>query len=297
MKLKQLLKLLIPLGLLVAVPLAVSSPVSAAQQQGYATVEQLAAAVEKRLRKDGRCVDIKPNPDDPAQIDLSRKNGEGGRIRIDVTYLLDQVRGLPPAEAGEAIETFIGAFATLQEGYTSDPARIFANVRSKGYLMQSGGDLTKRAVFQELAGDLIVLYQMDEPTALRTLDRSETGGRSLEELAELGRKNLKEQIKKVIEQRIGDDVSVFEIDGNAPLSAALLLSDWFHGYVAKRFPGGYFLGVPERDFVIAFNKNAPQGLQMARQLMDEFTKDDQNIMSPLLYERRGGKLAVVHEPI
>ena len=43
--------------------------------------------------------------------------------------------------------------------------------------------------------------------------------------------------------------------------------------------------------------HAPQGLQMARQLMDEFTKDDQNIMSPLLYERRGGKLAVVHEPI
>ncbi len=295
MKLERIWILFMLVGLLSTTPLTTPHPAMAAQQQSYATVEQLAAEILSRLQADSRVIDVTANPDDPAQIYLSRTHQAGGQVRVDVTNLLGRLRGLTPVETAETIQQFVETVAAGPQTGTLDPAQIYANVRPTGYLLQDGKNLSDTLVFEELAGGLIILYQIDGPQALRALNWSEVGGRSLGELAQLSRQNLDTQLKSLIEQRIGEDVSVFIIEDNPFLSPALLLSDWFHGYVAERFPDGYMLGVPQRDFVIAFNNNDPEALRSAREVIDRFTEDDRDMTSPLIFERRDGRLAVVDE--
>jgi hypothetical protein len=295
MRLERIWKLFMLVGLLSTASLTTPHLAMAAQQQSYATVEQLAAEILSRLQRDPRVIEVVANPDDPAQIYLSRANQAGGRVRVDVTNLLGRLRGLTPAETAESIRQFVETVAAGPQAGPLDPAQIYANVRPMGYLRQDGKNLSDTLVFEELAGDLIILYQVDGPQALRALNWSEVGGRSLGELAQISRQNLDTQIKGLIEQRIGEDVSVFVIEDNPFLSPALLLSDQFHGYVAERFPDGYMLGVPQRDFVIAFNKKDPEALRSAREVIDRFTEDDRDMTSPLIFERRDGRLAVVDE--
>lgn len=268
-------------------------PMMAEAQPGAAG--KLAAEIVRLLRADARFIDVALNPDDPAQLYLSRASGAGGRIRVDVSNLLHRIADLPRSDAKRVIAQFVDTLAAGQATRGLDLSRIFANVRPRGYLHQDGQDLSDILVFEELAGDLIVLYQVDEPGALRTLNRSELGGLGMEELRQAARRNLEARLRDVVERQIGSDVSFFVIESEPLLSPALLLSDWFEGYAARRFPGGYLIGLPNRDFVILFNKQNPRSLQAARQFVNDFTQDGGDLSSPLLFEMRDGRLAVFDE--
>ena len=273
----------------------VASAPSIAAQGDYTKVEDLAGEVLRRLIADTRLQGARLNPDDPAQIYLSRAKETGGLVRVDVTNLLAQIRHLPQDQAEQAIGQFVEGVAAGPQSSALDRTRIYANVRPRAYVLQDGQDFRDALVFEELAGDLIVLYQIDEPQALRALNWSEVGDLNLDQLKKIARDNLSAQLGAVVEERLGDQVSIFVIKDNPMLSPALLLSDWFFDHVAKRFPGGYIVGVPQRDFVIVFDTQQPEALHKARQVMDEFARDQQNFSSTLLLERLDGKLVAVDD--
>ncbi|ANT50726.1 hypothetical protein MEA186_01858 [Mesorhizobium amorphae CCNWGS0123] len=184
------------------------------------------------------------------------------------------------------------------EGNDFDAAHLIANIRPREHLdamKPEEAELGSGPAFEDLAGDVVILYQIDAADSLASVSLSDVGGRSLAQLRELALENINTLMPQVRQSEFVDGVSIFTVEDDEAVSPALLLTDKFWSLLGPQFPRGALIAIPRRDAIFVFDKRLPNASQMARTLIDKIFKEEPDLLSEYIFERRDGKLQVVAE--
>jgi hypothetical protein len=266
----------------------------------FENVAALRAEVIFRLKTDRSTKEAIPDPTDPARFTVNRERSTGKdlELQVDVTNLLGRIRDLPSAEAETEIQRFLSVLVLSDTEDNFDAGHLIANIRPREHLsaLKSNDDTPeKEPVYEDLAGDVVVLYQIDAKDTLASVPSSDIRGRSREELRELALENINRQMPKVRQNEILPGISIFTVEGNEAISPALLLTDKFWALLEPQFPGGVFIAIPRRDAVVVFDRRLPNAAQITRNFIDKVFKDEPDLLSEYIFERRDGRLLVVAE--
>ncbi|MEI9406788.1 hypothetical protein [Mesorhizobium argentiipisi] len=258
----------------------------------------LRAEVISRLKGDRRVKQATPDPADPARLSVTRVSpGKDQKLQVDVTNLLGRLRELPADEAEAEIQRFLNVLVLTdtEGGFEAD--RLIANIRPREHLDGLQGDATpgKDPLYENLAGDVVILYQIDAEESLASVPISEVGGRSLAQLRQLALKNIDKQIPQVRQEKIREGIFIFTVEGDEAISPALLLTDKFWALLEPQFPNGVFIAIPRRDAIFVFDQRLPKAVQIARTLITKVFRDEPDLLSEYVFERRDGTLQVVAE--
>ena len=264
----------------------------------FQDVAALRAEVMSRLKADGRVKAVTPDPTDPARLRVTTAlSGKDQNLEVDVTNLLGRLRELPPEDVETDIQRFLNVlvFADTNTGFDAD--HLIANIRPREHLdaFKDDGVPEKDPVYENLAGDVVVLYQIDDEDSLRSVPKSDVGDRSLPQLRQLALANINKQISKVKQEKIDEGISIFTVEGDEAISPALLLTDKFWALLETQFPEGALIAIPQRDAVVVFDKRRPNAAQIARTLINKVFQDGPDLLSEYVFERRDGTLQVVAE--
>jgi hypothetical protein len=263
-------------------------------------VATLRAEVMSRLKTDSRVKEAIPDIADPARLSVTstQSSGKDQKLVVDVTNLLGRIRDMPTAEADAEIQRFLRVIVLADNEGDFDAAHLIANIRPLehlGPLKPEDAEPGKGPAFEALAGDVVILYQVDAADSLASVSLSGVGGRSLAQLRELALENINTLMPQVRKSEFSDGVSIFTVEDDEAISPALLLTDKFWALLGSQFPNGVLIAIPRRDAIFVFDRRLPNATQMARTLIDTIFKTEPDLLSEYIFERRDGKLQVVAE--
>ncbi|MFD2057751.1 hypothetical protein ACFSQT_33115 [Mesorhizobium calcicola] len=266
----------------------------------FENVAALRAEVISRLKTDSRIKETIPDSDDPARLKVTRqrRSGKDLELQVDVTNLLGRIRDLPAAEAETEIQRFLRVLVLNDTEDGFDAGHLIANIRPREHLSgleSKAATPDAEPVYEDLAGDVVVLYQIDTEDTLASLQFADVGGRSFAQLRQLALENINRQMTQVRQSEILEGISIFTVEGDEAISPALLLTDKFWALLEAQFPGGMLIAIPQRDAVVVLDKRVPNTIQIARALIDKVFEDEPDLLSEYVFERRDGKLLVVAE--
>jgi len=264
----------------------------------FKDIEALRTEVISRLKVDGRVKAVTPDPADPARLSVTTvHSGKDRNLEVDVTSLLGRLRQLPPEEVETEIRRFLNVLVLTDTDRSFDAEHLIANVRPREQLDAFKGDAApeKGPAYEELAGDVVVLYQINGEDSLDSVPMSAVGGRSLAQLRQLAMANIDKQISKVRQEKIREGISIFSVEGDEAISPALLLTDKFWALLELQFPDGVVTAIPRRDAIFVFDKRLPKAIHIARTLIAKVFRDEPDLLSEYVFERRNGTLQIVAE--
>ncbi|MBZ9869205.1 hypothetical protein LB515_27840 [Mesorhizobium sp. CA15] len=264
----------------------------------FKDADALRTEVISRLKTDSRVKAVAPDPIDPARLHVTTVlSGKDQNLEVDVTNLLGRLRELPSEDIESEIQRFLNVlvFADTNTGFDAD--HVIANIRPREHLdaFKGGAVPEKDPVYEDLAGDVVVLYQIDDEDSLRSVPKSDVGGRSLAQLRQLALANIDRQMSKVKQERIREGISIFSVEGDEAISPALLLTDKFWALLEPQFPEGVVIAIPQRDAIIVFDKRLPRAVQIAHVLIANVFRSEPDLLSEYIFERRNGTLQIVAE--
>jgi uncharacterized protein YtpQ (UPF0354 family) len=247
--------------------------------------ETVMAAVRARPGVDS----VTPDPRDRAKFKMVR----GGQpSTADVTNLFGYISAYSEENADELIARFVKSL-TEDMGLPIKDSAIVPVIRGRDYIE----DIARRGleVLHEPAGaDLMVVYMADRPDSMSPINAHDVPDKTLADVRELALDNLRSWLPKVVaDPSLGEGV-LYLVEGNPMLSTGLVILDEFWKSVAARFPGDVLIALPRRDQLFIFNDDGSARTKaLARQLIKATLEDNFNLLSPLLYARRKGKILVV----
>ena len=282
------------------IPLSGFAGAASSNALQFRDVATLRTEVISRLKTDSRVKEAIPDPADPARLNVTstQSSGEDQKLLVDVTNLLGRIRDLPAAEAETEIQRFLRVVVLADTEGGFDAAHLIANIRPLEHLGPLGpedAEPGKGPAFEVLAGDVVILYQIDTADSLASVSLSDVGGRSLAQLRGLALENINALMPQVRRSEFSDGVSIFTVEDDEAVSPALLLTDKFWTLLGSQFPNGVLIAIPRRDAIFVFDKRLPNAAQMARTLINTMFKTEPDLLSEYIFERRDGKLHVVAE--
>jgi len=282
------------------IPLSGFAGAASSNALQFRDVATLRTEVISRLKTDSRVKEAIPDPADPARLNVTstQSSGEDQKLLVDVTNLLGRIRDLPAAEAETEIQRFLRVVVLADTEGGFDAAHLIANIRPLEHLGPLGpedAEPGKGPAFEVLAGDVVILYQIDTADSLASVSLSDAGGRSLAQLRGLALENINALMPQVRRSEFSDGVSIFTVEDDEAVSPALLLTDKFWTLLGSQFPNGVLIAIPRRDAIFVFDKRLPNAAQMARTLINTMFKTEPDLLSEYIFERRDGKLHVVAE--
>jgi len=258
----------------------------------------LRADVISRLKGDNRVKEATPDPADPARLSVTRvRPGKDQKLEVDVTNLLGRLRELPAEEVEPEIRRFLNVLVLTDTEGGFDADHLIANIRPREHLDAFKGDAVpgKGPAYENLAGDVVILYQIDAEESLSSVPISDVGGRSLVQLRQLALENIDKQMPRVRQEEIREGISIFTVEGDEAISPALLLTEKFWALLEPQFPNGVLIAIPRRDSILVFDKRLPNAVQIARTLITKVFRDEPDLLSEYVFERRDGTFQVVAE--
>jgi len=259
----------------------------------------LRADVISRLKRDNRVKEATPDPADPARLSVTtvRPSDKDQKLQVDVTNLLGRLRELPAEEVEPEIRRFLNVLVLTNTESGFDADHLIANIRPREHLDAFKGDEApgKEPAYENLAGDVVILYQIDAEESLSSVPISDVGGRSLVQLRQLALENIDKQMPQVRQENIREGISIFTVEGDEAISPALLLTEKFWALIEPQFPDGVLIAIPRRDAIFVFDKRLPNAAQIARTLITKVFRDEPDLLSEYVFERRDGTLQVVAE--
>lgn len=213
-------------------------------------------------------------------------------LTSDVTNLFGHISAYPDENADEAIGRFVRSMVESQDASISDN-KIVMVIRSSGYVEE-----TKRLgmdVLQEPAGaDLFVVYMADRPDSMSPINAKDLLDKSLGDVRKVALGNIRKWLPKVVaDGSLGGGV-LYYVEGNTMLSPSLVLLDEFWKSIATRFPGDVLFAIPRRDQLFIFDDES-KNEALARRLIEVTIEEDFDLLSPLLYARRKGRIVAVSD--
>ncbi|MES2498194.1 MAG: DUF1444 family protein [Pseudomonadota bacterium] len=243
------------------------------------------AAVDRRFGAGSAVAD----PSDPATFTASLGDKS---ITTDVTNLFNYLLSYPEEDPDEAVERFVDTIAESRTKIVSDDA-IVAVVRNRDYVAGAPG-LGHDILHEPLGADLVVVYMADRTNSMSPLTAKDIPGRDLASVWAVALNNLRKWLPKVVSDDAIEPGIAYFVDDNTLLATSLILLDEFWKSIAARFPGDVLIAIPRKDQLFIFDDDGKATTRAAaRQLIDVTIEGDFNLLSPLLYARRGGTIVTV----
>jgi len=243
------------------------------------------AAVDRRFGAGSAVAD----PSDPARFTTSFGDRS---ITTDVTDFFNYLLAYPEEDPDAALERFVDMIAEARTRIVSDDA-IVAVVRNRDYVADAPG-LGRDILHEPLGADLVVVYMADRANSMSPLTVKDFPGRDLASVRAVALDNLRKWLPKVVSDDAIEPGVAYFVDDNALLATSLILLDDFWKSIAARFPGDVLIALPRKDQLFIFDDDGkPTTRAIARQLIDVTIEGDFNLLSPLLYARRGGTIVTV----
>ena len=229
------------------------------------------------------------DPMDPAKFTAVIN---GTTLTSDVTNLFGYLAAYPDENADEAIARFVRTRLDGQDTSISDENLVVV-IRTRDYVEE-----TKRVglnvLHEPAAAGLFRVYMVDRPDSMSPLNATDLSGRPLEDVRKVALGNVQKWLPRVVsDDALGAGV-LYYVEGNTMLSPSLMLLDEFWKSIAARFPGDVLIAIPRRDQLFIFDDNGNSKSEaLARGLIRATIEENFNLLSPLLYARRKGRIVTV----
>jgi len=225
-----------------------------------------------------------------------------------------QVRGVPitgdlgnfyllyrnaPEQLGAIQQALVAAVLDLPDRSEADGIQLLEHIypmlRNRGVLDEITAQQLPALVSRPLAGELVVCYVIDEGQRVVFVNEQHAERWDVSEplLNEIALRNLRARDWQPRPGRLGSGASGLLIfnGGDGYDATRLLLPELFEEIAAQQ-PGNLVIGVPNRDFLIAFSDAAPSVFQQvaAQIAVDAKTRD--HPLTEQLFTLRDGNIEV-----
>jgi uncharacterized protein YtpQ (UPF0354 family) len=226
------------------------------------TAEQFAGYMEKRLAVYDEIEVL-----DRAGMEL-RLRASGADVTADLTNFYSAY-SRDPSQLDVVFETFVRVMLGIQpDRSTSDYAalsdRIYPMLKPLEMLVEVRERKLPMLAYREFLGDLMIAYVIDEERSVayineEHLDRWNVSAHDLHEQSLVNLRRRSEQVKYTTVGTGEQQLFIFN-SGDGYDASRLLLSEVLAEW-ARAVPGNLVIGVPNRDFLIAFSDANPEILR------------------------------------
>lgn len=224
--------------------------------------EQFASYMEKRLTLSDE-IELLHRQDM-----LMRLTVRGENVEIDLTSFFEAYRQ-NPHQLDAVVQTFgrvlLGELPERSEvDYNQLAERIYPMLKKVEMLLTVRERNLPMIVYRDFLADLIITYVIDEGNSVSYineahLDRWNVGVQDLHEQAIENLRRRTAQVNSVTAGQGNNRLFIFNA-GDGYDASRLLLTDVLQGW-AKSVRGNLVIGIPNRDFLIAFSDVDPDTLQ------------------------------------
>lgn len=231
------------------------------------TAEQFAGYIERRM-------------DLYDEIEVRERHGMELRLRRNETDLTVDLGNFytayarDPAQLDVVVQNLVNMVqGTVPDRSTSDfaalAARIYPMLKPIALLAAVRERKLPMLAYREFLADLIVTYVIDEERSVAFLneDHLERWNMSVQEIHEQALENLRRRTLEQVDYAsvgAGEQRLFIFNSGDGYDATRLLLSDVLGGW-ARELPGNLVIGIPNRDFLIAFSDANPEVLRSVAQ--------------------------------
>ena len=253
------------------------------------TAEQFAAYMEKRLTTYDEIEVL-----DRAGVEL-RLRASGADVAADLTnfytaYMRD------PTQLDVVFETFVRVMLGITpDRSTSDYAalaqQIFPMLKPLEMLVEVRERKLPMLAYREFLGDLMIAYVIDEARSVAYINEEhlERWNVSVQDIHGQALENLRRATEQVKYTTVGEGEQQLFIfnSGDGYDAARVLLSEVLTEWV-RALPGNLVIGVPNRDFLIAFSDANPDILRaVAMQVQADAAQREYGLTEQLFTLVRG----------
>jgi uncharacterized protein YtpQ (UPF0354 family) len=226
------------------------------------TAEQFAGYMEKRLAVYDEIEVL-----DRAGMEL-RLRASGADVTADLTNFYSAY-SRDPAQLDVVFETFVRVMLGIQpdrsaSDYAALSDRIYPMLKPLEMLVEVRERKLPMLAYREFLGDLMIAYVIDEERSVayineEHLDRWNVSAHDLHEQSLVNLRRRSEQVKYTTVGTGDQQLFIFN-SGDGYDASRLLLSEVLAEW-ARAVPGNLVIGIPNRDFLIAFSDANPEILR------------------------------------
>lgn len=175
-----------------------------------------------------------------------------------------------PSQLDVVVETFVRAMLGIQpdrsaNDYAALADQILPMLKPLEMLVEVRERRLPMLAYREFLGDLMIAYVIDEERSVAYINEEhlERWGVSVQDLHERAIENLRRRTEQRVKYTTvgeGDQQLFIYNSGDGYDAARLLLADVLAGW-ARALPGNLVIGIPNRDFLIAFSDANPEILR------------------------------------
>lgn len=218
--------------------------------------EQFASYLEKRLALHDNVLEVLGREGTTLRL---RVNGRD--VVINVANFYDAYRN-QPAQLDHIVQTMVRVLTSelperSEQSYPALSARIFPMLKPIAMLASVRERNLPMIVYRDFLADLMITYVVDEPQSVTFLNEQhlEHWGVSAQDLHEQALQNLRQrtlgQVEYVTTGAGEQRLFIFNSQDGYDATRLLLseiLAEW-----ARQLPGRIVIGIPNRDFLVAFS--------------------------------------------
>lgn len=225
-------------------------------------------------------------------FELGIRQADGTLTTLSVANLYSDYRR-DPGQLRAIADTYAKALSRPAAAPAAlDRARIVPVVKDRQWLLDSHAALKARGaaqehLFDELNGELVIVYAEDSPGATRYLMSTENIGGGRDGLRELATENLVRLLPK-IEMRTHDDLfSIVSAGGDYEASLLLIDGIWSGGQI--KVDGDIVVAVPAKDVLLITGSRNRKGLAAVRALAAKLAAQERYRITATLFVYRDGR--------
>jgi len=142
-------------------------------------------------------------------------------------------------------------------------------------------------VDEHLVGDLWIVYAVDSPDAIRSLQQSQLEKLGIErhKLKQVAIENLR-RILPPVEQHGGDPYYMLTAGGDYVASLVLFDDLWVE--LGNNVKGNVVVGIPSRDVLLYTSDKSPEGIAAMRKAIEKITATGGYLVSTTMLRRQSG---------
>lgn len=198
-----------------------------------------------------------------------RLRANGADVTADLSNFYSSYQR-DPGQLDVVVETFVRVMLGIQpdrstSDYESLAGRIYPMIKPLAMLAEVRERRLPMLAYREFLGDLMIAYVIDEERSVAYIndDHLERWSISVQDVHARAIENLRRRTDERVTYTAvgtGDQRLFIYSSGDGYDATRLLLSDVLDGW-ARQLPGNLVIGIPNRDFLIAFSDANPEILR------------------------------------
>jgi uncharacterized protein YtpQ (UPF0354 family) len=171
-----------------------------------------------------------------------------------------------------------------------DMTRIVPIIKDRAWLAELQGRFKQKSasqqpLFEDFAGELVVVYAEDTDKATRYLNSSEIQGFEPGRLRALAVENLMRLMPRIEMRQLAE--GAYMITSHADYGASLILADSIWSGDQVKVNGDIVVAVPAKDVILATGSRDRENLKAMRQLTHDLAKGNGGLIETLFVYRKG----------